>query len=73
MKMWKGNGNITTLLFSLKGHEILYQERRGQVKTIVMERFNGKQRINPHHQRRKVLKPMKSQSPVVYPNRYKVQ
>ena len=23
MKMWKGNGNITTLLFSLKGVEIL--------------------------------------------------
>ena len=37
----EGNGNITALSFSLKGLEILYQERRGQVKTIVMEHFNG--------------------------------
>jgi hypothetical protein len=29
--MWKGSGNINTLLFSLKGLEILHQERRGQV------------------------------------------
>jgi hypothetical protein len=41
LKMWKGIGNTTTLLFSLKGLEILHQERRGQVKTIVMEHFNG--------------------------------
>ena len=41
MKMWKGKGNTTTLLFSLKGLEIIYQERRGRVKTIVMEHFNG--------------------------------
>ena len=27
MKMWKANGNTTTLLFSLKGLEILDQER----------------------------------------------
>ena len=40
MKMWKEIGN-TTLLFSPKGLEILHQERRGQVKTIVMEHFNG--------------------------------
>ena len=40
MKMWKGNGNTITLLFSLKGHEILYHERRGQEKTMVMEHFN---------------------------------
>ena len=33
--MWKGNGDTTTLLFSLKGLEILHQDRRGQVKTIV--------------------------------------
>jgi hypothetical protein len=39
--MWKGSGNTTTLLFSLKGLEIVYKERRGQVKTIVMEYFNG--------------------------------
>ena len=37
MKMWKGNGNTTKLLFSLKRLEIVYQERRGQVKPIVME------------------------------------
>jgi hypothetical protein len=37
MKIWEGNGNTTTLVFSLKGLE----ERRGQVKTIVMEHFNG--------------------------------
>ena len=41
MKMSKGNGNTITLLFSLKGLEILHQERRGQVKTMVMEHFNG--------------------------------
>jgi hypothetical protein len=41
MKMWKENKNTTTLLFSMKGLEILHQERRGQVKTIVMEHFNG--------------------------------
>ena len=29
------------LLFSLKGLEIVHQERRGQVKTTVMEHFNG--------------------------------
>jgi hypothetical protein len=28
MKMWKGNGNTTTLLFSQKGLEILHEERR---------------------------------------------
>ena len=36
MKGLKGNGNTTTLLFSLKGLEILHKE-----KTIVMEHFNG--------------------------------
>jgi hypothetical protein len=41
MKMWTENGNTTTLLFSLKRLEIVHQERRGQVKTIVMEHFNG--------------------------------
>jgi len=41
MKTWKGIGNTTTLLFSLKGLEILHHKRRGQVKTIVMEHFNG--------------------------------
>ena len=41
MKMWKGNKNTTNLLFSLKGLKIVHQERRGQVKTIVMEHFNG--------------------------------
>ena len=40
MEMWKGKGN-TILLFSLKELEILHQERRGQVKTMVMEHFNG--------------------------------
>ena len=40
MKMWKGNGNTITLLFSLKGLEMLHQERRGQVYTIVMKHFN---------------------------------
>jgi hypothetical protein len=41
MKMLEGNGNTTTLLFSLKGFEILRQKRRGQVKTTVMEHFIG--------------------------------
>jgi hypothetical protein len=39
--MWKEKGNTTTLLFSLKGLEILHQERRGKVKTIVMEHSKG--------------------------------
>jgi hypothetical protein len=38
MKMWKGNGNTTKLLFTLNLLEILHQERR-KVKTIVMEHF----------------------------------
>ena len=37
MKMWKENGNTTTLLFSLKGLVILHQERRGKLNTIVIE------------------------------------
>ena len=41
MNMWKGNGNSVRLLFSLRGLVILHQERRGQVKTIVMEHFSG--------------------------------
>ena len=41
MKMWKGNGNTTTLIFSLKGLEILHQERRGQVKTMAKEHFKS--------------------------------
>ena len=40
MIIWKGNGNTTTLLFSLKGLEILHRDRR-KVKTIVMEHFEG--------------------------------
>jgi hypothetical protein len=35
------NGNTTTLLFSLKGLEILHEERREKVKTMVMEHFNS--------------------------------
>ena len=49
MKMWKGNGNTTTLLFSLKGLEIVHQERRGQVKTIVMEHFHKYGPANKQH------------------------
>ena len=41
LKMWKGNWKTTTLLFSLKELELLYQGRRGHVKTIVMEHFNS--------------------------------
>jgi hypothetical protein len=33
-KIWKGNGSSTTL-FSLKGLEILHQERRRQANTLV--------------------------------------
>jgi hypothetical protein len=40
MKMCKEKWNTTKLLFSLKGLEILFQERRGQVKTLLMEHFN---------------------------------
>ena len=40
MKMLRGNGNTSALLFSLNGLEIVHQERRGQVKTIVMEHLN---------------------------------
>jgi hypothetical protein len=39
--MWKRNGNTITLLFFLKGLEIVHQERRGQVKTIVKKHFNS--------------------------------
>ena len=39
MHMWKGNGDIA-VLFYLKGFEILYEERRGEVDTIVTEHFN---------------------------------
>ena len=39
MEMRKGNGTTNTLLFSLKGLHILYQERRKQVNTLVMEHF----------------------------------
>ena len=59
IKMRKGNGVTTTLLFSLKELEIVHHERRGQMKTIVMEHFNGilfhksgpaiKQHINQLH------------------------
>ena len=49
MKMWKGNGNIVTLIFSLKGLEILHQERRGQVKTKVMEYFHKYGPANKQH------------------------
>jgi hypothetical protein len=42
MRMWKENENNTTLLlFSLKVLEILHQERRGQVKSVVKEQFNS--------------------------------
>jgi len=41
MNIWKGNENSTTLLFFLTGLEVLHQERRGQVETIVMEHFDG--------------------------------
>ena len=39
VKMCKGNGNA--LSFSLKKLEIVHQERKEQVKTIVMEHFDG--------------------------------
>ena len=41
MKMWKGNGNSSILLFSPKGLEIVHKKRREQVKTMVIEHFNG--------------------------------
>jgi hypothetical protein len=41
MKMWNGKGKTTTLLFSLRGFEILHQERIGQVNITVMEHFNS--------------------------------
>ena len=41
VKMLKGNVNTTKLLFYLKGLEILHEERRGRVKTILMEQFKG--------------------------------
>ena len=46
MEMWKENGNTTTLLFSLKGLDILHEERRGQVKTIVMDLLTSNIPIN---------------------------
>ena len=41
MKMWKANGNTTSLSFSLKVLEILPQERRGQLNSIMMEPYNN--------------------------------
>ena len=41
MKTCKGNWNTITLLFSLKWLEILHQDIRTQVETIVMEIFNN--------------------------------
>ena len=38
--MWNVNGHITTL-FSCKGLEIIHQERRRHMKTIVMQDFNS--------------------------------
>ena len=39
--MWKGTGNIITLLFSLKELEIVYQEGRRLVNNMVMEYFKS--------------------------------
>ena len=39
MEIWKGKGNIVTLLVSLKELEILHQEKGGQMNTVVMEHF----------------------------------
>jgi hypothetical protein len=41
MTMWKRKRNITIVLFYLKELEILHHERRGQVKTIVLEHFTS--------------------------------
>jgi hypothetical protein len=41
MKIWKGNGDTSTLLFSMKGLEILHQERRGQVNAEMIEHFKS--------------------------------
>ena len=49
MKMWKGSGNTTTLLFSLKELENLHQEGRGQVNTIVMEHLHKSGPANKQH------------------------
>ena len=37
IEMRKESGNTITLLFSQKGFEILHQDRRGQMNTIVIE------------------------------------
>jgi hypothetical protein len=47
MKTWKGNGNTTTLLFFLKGLEILQQERKGQMKTMVIETSTASSSTSP--------------------------
>jgi hypothetical protein len=41
MKIWKRNGNTTTFLLSPKVLEILHQERKGKMNTIVVEQFNS--------------------------------
>ena len=35
------NGDTTILLFSLKGFEILYQERRAQINAIMIKHFTS--------------------------------
>ena len=49
MKMWKGNGNTATLLFSLKGLEMLHQEIREQVKTTIGILFRKSVPANKQH------------------------
>ena len=41
LQMWKGNMSTITLLFYLKGLEMLHKEKRGQMHIIVMEHFNS--------------------------------
>ena len=62
-KVWKWKGETTTLLFSLKELEILHQERREQMKTIVMKHFNGNlfhkfEPANKQHTNQSINKPI---------------
>ena len=41
MKTWKANVNTSTLLFSLKGLDILQQENGGQMNTMVVEHLKS--------------------------------
>jgi hypothetical protein len=50
MKMWKENENDTTILFVLKGLDILHKQRRVQVNIIVIREHSLPQVLTCYQQ-----------------------